>query len=242
MNGVLDAQYYLLPDTFRVLPQIDSLSSTVFNWYKGTIACFRLTEYMAYFSDFGRAVVPFLVVRDVRSVWNSLRTKHYGRNGTTAEDPPLRLRFRRFLADWEYCRQNDLPILQFENFAQNPREQLSTLCISLGLAWDEGMIRWKKPASEILNTQFGSPTFLEVKGSNLLSTLDPRLIGTRVDEIALGDLEWLEDTFSEFNRVYGYPAHLRGTDRPGWEEPNFKDTRRYRLLRPLYDVKHLLRK
>ena len=241
MNGVLDAQYYLLPETFHMLPQLDSISNPLFNWYKATIACFRLTEYVGYFSDFGRVVVPFLVVKDVRNVWNSLRTKPYGRNGTVAEDPPLRLRFRRFLDDWEYCRRQGLPILRFESFVANPREQLASLCKLLGLPWDESMISWNKDPRTILDIRFGSPTFLRFKDRNLLATLKSNVKVSNLDGTSRGDLDWLENTFAEFNRICGYPPHVATQCRSGWDEPHFKHTRRYKVLRPWYHLKQLLR-
>ena len=50
--------------------------------------------------DEGWDVLPLLVVRDVRSVFRSLLGKDYGSNGITAEEPPLRMRLRRFEEDW----------------------------------------------------------------------------------------------------------------------------------------------
>ncbi len=241
MNGVLDAQYYLLPETFYSTPKVSDLANPLFNWYKSTIASFRLTDYMAYLTDFGRHVIPFLVVRDTRSVWSSLRTKHYGRNGTSAEDPPLRLRFRRFLEDWEFCRQRNIPMLQFERFVGEPRQELMTLCRHLGLPWDEGMVEWNKPRDKILDTQFGNPTFLRSKGANLLTTVDTKWMTTGTLNMAVEDLRWLEGEFAEFNKVHGYAEHVEGEYRHGWDKPDFKNTKRYRRKRPLYHLKRLLR-
>ena len=91
MNGFLDADHDLLRD----IPQD---IGTPLAWFKMTISCFRLSEMAAHYEDAGWDVRPLLIVRDVRHVWNSLCRKPYGRNGTTAEDPPLRARMRRSAA------------------------------------------------------------------------------------------------------------------------------------------------
>ena len=70
-------------------------------WYKNTIGSFRLSELISHYEDEGWAVSPLLIIRDVRDTWASLSPSPIGVNGFTAEDPPLRLRFRRFKEDWE---------------------------------------------------------------------------------------------------------------------------------------------
>src|SRR5688500_13338903 len=89
MDGILDADN----DIFAEIPQ--PLRAPL-AWVKTTISSFRICEQIAYFHEAGWTVRPLLVCRDVREVYASLRTKPYGRNGTSAEDPPLRLRLRRF--------------------------------------------------------------------------------------------------------------------------------------------------
>src|SRR5579884_2021113 len=93
MDGVLDARFYTLPQMPRPL-------NAPLAWCKFTVACFRFSEVQRYLEDEGWHVHPLLVVRDVRAVFNSLIRKSYGRNGVTADDPPLRLRLARFLEDW----------------------------------------------------------------------------------------------------------------------------------------------
>jgi hypothetical protein len=73
MDGVLDAR-------FDMLPQMPANLSGSLAWCKFTIACFRMSEVMDYFADEGWEIKPLLVVRDARSVFNSLITKKYGRN------------------------------------------------------------------------------------------------------------------------------------------------------------------
>ena len=84
-------------------------------WCKTTISSFRLSELASHYEDEGWTVTPLLIVRDVRDTWASLLTKPYGMNGFTAEDPPLRLRFRRFKEDWELFRAKGWPILRYES-------------------------------------------------------------------------------------------------------------------------------
>src|SRR4051812_21774007 len=74
MDGVLDAPTDLLP-------AIDPRLARPYAWYKGKISCFRLSEMADYYRDFGWDVRPLLVLRDLRTVWASLRKKEYGCNG-----------------------------------------------------------------------------------------------------------------------------------------------------------------
>lgn len=76
-----------------------------------TISSFRLADMVAHYRDEGFDVRPVLVVRDVRAVFNRLLSKRYGSNGTTAEDPPPRMRLRRFKEDWLASRNNGTVIL-----------------------------------------------------------------------------------------------------------------------------------
>ena len=88
MDGILDANN----DVFADLPPS---VARPFAWIKTTIGSFRVSEQIDYFRDLGWTVRPLLICRDVREAYASLRRKQYARNGTTAEDPPLRLRLRR---------------------------------------------------------------------------------------------------------------------------------------------------
>ena len=72
-----------------------------------------------------------------------------GQNGNTAEDPPLKLRYRKFLDDWLMFRDRNLPILRFESFIKDPRKELMKLTQSLELPWDDAMINWNKAETEI---------------------------------------------------------------------------------------------
>ncbi len=200
MDGVFDAN----GDIICTVPEgID----TPHIWYKVTISGFRLYEHIKHAEDEGYCVRPILVVRDVRAAWASLSNKHYGHNGTTAEDPPLRLRMRRFLEDWQVFRRNGWPIIQYEKFVQSPEQTLRQTCEALNIPWDHAMISWPKPPEKIINLRHGNETFRFSKAQGLLNTLRPELADRISHPIPSQDLEWLESEFSEFNRINGYPPH-----------------------------------
>ena len=117
MDGVLDAR-------FDMIPQVPPNLSRPLPWIKFTVACFRFSEVADFYADDGWSVRPLLVVRDVRAVFNSLITKPYGRNGTTADDPPIRLRLRRFLEDWRMFRDRGWPLMRYEDLIVEPEKTL----------------------------------------------------------------------------------------------------------------------
>src|SRR3954469_10371265 len=137
-NGVLDADNDLLP-------ALDPGLASPFAWYKTTISCFRLSEIAQYYRDSGWDVRTLLVLRDLRTVWASLHKKPYGPNGIPAEDPPLRLRMRRFIEDWRNAPACGTVLLRYEDFVTSPISTLQYVCTQLGLPWDTAMLTWPKP-------------------------------------------------------------------------------------------------
>ena len=238
MDGVLDAR-------FDHLPAIPGTLSAPRPWVKFTIACFRFSEVSSHFEDDGWQVVPLLVVRDVRSVFNSLIQKKYGRNGTTADDPPLRLRLRRYLEDWRLFRDQGWPMLRYEDFVADPVRQLRESCGKMRLAWDEGMVNWPKKIEQIAAPGFGNETFSLSRGLSLLQTMKPALAGVRTDHTPSADLVWMEREFAEMNRAMNYPEHVEpspGADARGERAvPVFENTRRYERLRRRHRLSRLLR-
>ncbi len=223
MNGVLDADNDLLP-------QIDQELGRPHVWYKTTICCFRLTELVSHYQAHGWEVHPLLVVRDLRSVWASLLRKPYARNGITAEDPPLRLRVRRFIDDWQAFRSAGWPILRYESVLENPEAALRNACKQMDLPWDEAMLTWPKSESEIADTRWGSETFRCTRGPGLAETLSRCPIGRCPSVISAEDLRWLETEFERFNTANGYPLHsdrFHSSDEPCTNTPSFAVTRRY---------------
>lgn len=224
-DGVLDANGDMIPQPPEGL-------KSEYLWYKTTISSFRLTEMVTLAEDAGYRVRPLLVVRDVRAVWASLAGKRYGANGTTAEDPPLRLRLRRFLEDWEEFVARGWPRLQYEAFVREPQAELEKACSALGLPWDGAMMSWPKPAEDIADRRHGNPTFLKSRRGGLLESLDRG--GRQEVRGAIGgeDLAWMEQEFRAFNEANGYPAHVEGgAAHAGRAQPSFASTRRAKWRR-----------
>ncbi len=226
MDGVLDGE-------FDLLPQLAAELGRPLAWYKTTISSFRLSELIEHYQDLGWAVRPLLIVRDVRSVWSSLITKQYGVNGFSAEDPPLRMRFRRFKDDWELFLQRAWPMLCYENLLEEPEATLRKACGELALDWDRSMLTWPKSADEIADAGRGSESFRRTQGQCLEATLAAYGEQKKVDaSIAPGDLAWLDNEFQALNAYHGYPLHLDGL--AAAEGPDviqicdFQQMRRYR--------------
>jgi hypothetical protein len=220
LDGILDARNDLLPE----LPVV----TTPALYCKITISSFRLHEMIDHYADEGWDVRPMLVVRDVRYIFNSLVSKHYGANGTTAEEPPLRMRLRRFKEDWTDL-SGRCPIVRYESLVAQPEQTLRKACDELQLAWQPAMMEWPKDKSQIADAGHGSPTFRKSRGQSFGDTADASLAAVRVERIPPKDIEWMEREFAEFNRCFGYAEHIPGgaTDceraAPSWE-----NTRRYR--------------
>ena len=219
MNGVLDG------DT-DLIPQLPATIGARYAWYKTTVSSFTLRDQIACLQDDGFNVLPLLMVRDVRVVWASLARKHYGRNGITAEDPPLRLRLRRFLESWQYAVDNQLPVIKYEEFVQQPEAVLRKCCKALSLPWDEDMLNWPKPATEIADMRHGNATFRDSDKRGLLAAIkQPE--GVESGTIHEQDLDWLDEYFAEFNQALGYPSQLSSfTKLPGRLVPDWRQSRR----------------
>jgi hypothetical protein len=226
MDGVLDGEYDLLP---RIAPNL----GRPLTWCKTTISSFRLSELTRHYEDEGWTVSPLLIVRDVRDTWASLLVKPYGMNGFTAEDPPLRLRFRRFKEDWELFHAKGWPILRYESLVENHEKTLRETCQRLALSWDDSMLNWTKRASQIADTSRGSDSFRETQGGTLAETLARYSARTKKDiPIGGGDLAWLDGEFQAFNVENDYPIRLADSAEANDDSSapicNFQELRRYR--------------
>jgi hypothetical protein len=240
MDGILDANNDELSDLTRA-------GAAPFVWVKTTISSFRLSEQIAHYQDLGWDVRPLLICRDVREVYASLRTKEYGRNGTTAEDPPLRLRLRRFREDWDLFHDNDWPILRYDEFLKEPEPTLRTLCVKLHLPWDAAMLSWPKPRAAILDTRHGNETFRRNCGSDLPTSLQPaQRKQTPIERLRIPavELDWLEHEFARFNHVNSYPAHVEIAPMSAAEDeraiPRYQVARRCKWKLHQTPVKYLL--
>lgn len=231
MDGVLDARNDLLPD----LPPVKTPNL----YCKITISSFRFTEMIDHYQDEGWDVRPSLVVRDVRSVFNSLMGKTYGSNGTTAEEPPLRMRLRRFKQDWEATRGR-WPIICYEKMLVDAKGVLEQSCQAMGLPWDNAMLDWPKTKEQMADPGHGSPTFRKSRGGSFADTADASLAKVKVNNIPPADLDWLETEFAEFNREFGYVEHAeRPASAPSEPRavPSFNSTKRFkRDQKPLAKV------
>jgi hypothetical protein len=200
-------------------------------WVKMTIGAFRSLDVYETYRDMGWRPEPLLFVRDVRATYASLMKKSFGANGNTAEDPPLRVRFRRFLCDWELFRERGWPIVRFEDFIEDERAILMRTCRDLSLDWDEGMVSWPKQLSEIAYVDAIPKTFERSLGKGSLSAA--KLSGKtqiRIENLPRTELDWVEETFAAFNRFHGYPdrvSHLAGGEAPArMPGPGFEGTAR----------------
>jgi hypothetical protein len=196
----------------QIQPSFEKVKEPIL-WVKQTVAAFRWLDMYEIYRDLGWRPEPLLVVRDVRAAYSSLMRKDYGRNGTTAEDPPLRMRFRRFLYDWELFRANGWPILRFEDFVQEHRAVLTKICEDLSLPWDEGMISWPKRPSEIAYyKEDQNRTFEKSLESGHLAAAKLRdRAEIRIGNLPRSELEWLEDTFLAYNDFHHYPREIGPT-------------------------------
>jgi hypothetical protein len=226
-DGVLDMK--------RDVLQTDlSRATQPLTWVKMTVSSFRWLEVQEQYRDMGWAPEPLLIVRDVRSAFASLQSRSYGFNGTTAEDPPLRMRFRRFLLDWQLFRENDWPILKFEELVIEPDATLQRACEDLHLPWDDAMVKWPKSLNDIAyvgtpNRRFAS----SIVAGNLHDAIDVDALTLNVETVPPVEHAWLEEMFADYNRVHGYPEHLTRTDE-GAESttafvPSFDGTRRAKV-------------
>lgn len=227
MSGVLDWFHDRLPDA--------PPNTADKHWCKSTIAAFRAEETIAYFEDLSYRTRPLLIVRDVRRAFDSLIGKPYGHNATTAEDPPLRTRFRRFLEDWHYFTAQGLPIMTLEAFTRTPEEELRRVCAEMGLDWDPAMMDWPKPPATVWDGRGGNQSFVDRIGATCAASLRPDEVGRPLRKVGRADLEWLDTVFADYNAALGYPSRLP-PDQTGDLAapalvPDIRQATRYRSMR-----------
>ena len=164
--------------------------------------------------------------------------KGYGSNGTTAEEPPIRTRLRRFKQDWELFRERSWPVLGYENLLRDPEQTLRQACSEMELPWDQGMLTWPKNPSQIADRKHANRTFLVTRRQTFAETADPKLAEVCVSAIPPGDLAWIEEVFADYNRIEGYPQHIPAKaqwSQPNeWAVPRYERTRRYKKRRPWF--------
>jgi hypothetical protein len=202
-NGVLD-----MPADV-VQPSFEKVKETIL-WVKQTIGSFCWVDIYETYRDLGWEPEPLLVVRDVRATYSSLIEKDYGCNGITSEHPPLRMRFRRFLRDWELFRANGWPIIKFEDLIRDHRAALMKTCADLSLPWDEGMISWPKTLSDIAYVKEEIQNTFEnsIRKGHLATAKLRDRAEIQIDNLPESEVKWLEETFLAYNSFHGYPKQI----------------------------------
>jgi hypothetical protein len=214
-GGTTLVSWYFLQraDTDGVLDMRNDCMSTSFErakqpilWVKMTVGAFRCLDIYQAYTDLGWKPQPLLVVRDVRVAFDSLMVKAYGFNGTTAEEPPLRMRFRRFLSDWQHFRDNNWPIVKYEELLRDERGCLEAACRELSLPWDEAMILWPKSLGSIAYVGAPNQTFMESMSKNdRANAIQAHKAKLNLSRLPKSELLWLEENFAEYNAFHGYP-------------------------------------
>mgnify|MGYP001237096728 CR=1 FL=1 len=204
LNGVLDMGTDLIQVNF-------SRVSTPEIWVKMTVSSFRCQEAIEVYENFGHSVKPLLIVRNPFDVWASLKTKWYGLNSLTAEDPPLFLRFKRFLEDWRYFRERNLPIVCFEEFSSDPETALRETCNKLGLSYSDVMISNAIGIEDIAYVTEANPSFIKNLSGELISGISQDTKSLSSDEI-----QWISKNMRDLISHYGY--HNRHTIEPHHQE------------------------
>jgi hypothetical protein len=225
MDGVLDADNDLLPF-------LDPRLGNPHAWYKTNVGSFRMSELVRHYGDLGWDVYPLLVVRDLRDLWASLVGGSNAANGITAEDPPLRMRLRRFAEDCRDFARTGWPIIKYESLMATPEPILRAACQQLDLPWDKAMLRWPKMPAQIADCRRGEQSFWKVPHDSLISTVGHYQQQNKSRPIPAVDLEWLEREFRDFNELNGYPVKrtnpATGEFRDKRLAPSYEVTRRYR--------------
>lgn len=225
MDGVLDADNDLLPF-------IDPCLGTPHAWYKTNVGSFRMSELVRHYRDLGWDVFPLLVVRDLRDLWARLIGGAEAANGITAEDPPLRMRLRRFVEDCNHFARAGWPTIKYESFVAAPEPVLRAACQQLDLPWDRAMLGWPKMPTQIADCRRGDRSFWNVPHDSLVSMVGYFRREDDPKPIPAVDLQWLQREFREFYELHGYPTNRADSATEEFRRqrlaPSYEVTRRYR--------------
>ncbi len=199
----------VVASTGDLLPHLEPAADGRATWLLTPFRSFRLTEMIHHYRDLGWTVRGLMVVRDLRPVWASLASRTDVRNGVTAEDPPLRVRFRRFVEDWELFWWMRWPMIRIEDLLADAEKTLRGASAALELPYHEVMSRWPRPLEMSDTTRLPDADFCRLRGRNLAETL-MNFAGEPIQQtVASADLAWLETEFQEFNTENSYPLVLR---------------------------------
>lgn len=197
--------------------------STPITWVKMTTISFRWKEVASIYEMAGYKVYPLLVVRNPFDVWVSLKHKWYGLNSTTAEDPPLTIRFQRFIEDWHFFKKNRFPILQFEDFLSNTESVLKTACVNLPIEYESRMTQKLHSLSDISYVSESNQSFFE----NLSSGISTN-VARRKGELSDCEFAWVAKNCEELIAEYSYVnEHQQVNENCYSLVPNPYDSRRF---------------
>lgn len=215
LDGILDMA------SDRIEMNLARVSAPVV-WVKMTTIAFRWEEVAAVYEQQGYEVYPLLIVRNPFDAWASLKHKWYGLNGVTAEDPPLMLRFSRFLKDWLQFKQHGWPVMCFEDFVANPEAALNKACEALPIEFNAAMLEAKSNVDDIAYVSESNASFAENLSQGVVGNVAKRIATLAEDEV-----NWLQTTFSQMIDEFGY-SNRHGVDASRRElAPNPFDSRRY---------------
>ena len=215
LDGILDMA------SDRIETNLARVSAPVV-WVKMTTIAFRWEEVAAVYEQQGYEVYPLLIVRNPFDAWASLKHKWYGLNGVTAEDPPLMLRFSRFLKDWLQFKQHGWPVMCFEDFVANPEAALNKACEALPIEFNAAMLEAKSNVDDIAYVSESNASFAENLSQGVVGNVAKRIATLAEDEV-----NWLQSTFSQMNDEFGY-SNRHGVDASRRElAPNPFDSRRH---------------
>lgn len=204
--------------------QIDlSRVATPMTWIKMTHYSFRWREVAEVYRLLGYKISPLLIVRNPYLSYASLKHKWYGRNAVTAEDPPLVVRFLRFFDDWRLFMRKGWPVIQFEQFLTQPETVLRQACEHLDIPYDDAMLNWPKPISELAYVNEVNETFGRSLQGGGMGMRDAESVPV---ELSPQEVEWIGTTLRELIEFYGYDVPpLASCDTSILPEPF--DSRRY---------------
>lgn len=219
-HPALDGELDMASDRIQVM--LDRVQ-TPWTWVKMTHYGFRWHEVAEIYELYGYDVKPLLIVRNPFQSYASLKHKWYGRNSVTAEDPPLITRFRRFYEDWLHFKDKGYPIIQFEQFLENPEQELRSTCAQLGLEFSHDMLTWPKNSHEISYINEMNHTF---EMSLTTGKGFGKEMATKEYSLDECEVEWIQREMAEMLAQYEYcPPETIGVDCHIRPEPF--DSRRY---------------
>ncbi|MEG3767491.1 hypothetical protein [Alteromonas sp. 14N.309.X.WAT.G.H12] len=192
LDGILD----MASDRIEVnLSQV----TTPVTWVKMTTIAYRWQEVASVYAMYGYKAYPLMIVRNPFDVWVSLKKKWYGLNGLTAEDPPLAIRFLRFLEDWKAFQKSGYPIIQFEHFIEDPTTQIRAVMDRLPVNFDANMVNGETDLNAISYVSESNASFVQSLSLGASNT-----VAFKQSVITKREANWICEHLSDYIGCYGY--------------------------------------